>query len=149
MTYPVGLVIRDRRCLVVGGGRIASRKISGLLDAGARVTVVSPTMSRSIVDLSLCETGRLTLVRRRFVFDDLDEVFLVISATENAMTNRSVCVEAQKRSILCCSVNTPEDSSFHCMATMKRENLIIGISSGGTDPTAAKRMKVRISEALE
>ncbi|MFW6080777.1 MAG: precorrin-2 dehydrogenase/sirohydrochlorin ferrochelatase family protein, partial [Desulfosalsimonas sp.] len=86
--YPVYLDIRNKSCLIVGGGRVALRKAEGLLQAGARVTVVSPGFVEGFERLA--QSGPVEMIRRSYTAGDLDGKFLVIGATDNNELNRKI-----------------------------------------------------------
>ena len=97
--YPVHLDIKNRNCLVVGGGSVGTRKVTTLLACGAKVAVVSPQANAELQKLA--QTGSITLKERRYCAADLDDMFLVISATDDETLNRQISKNAENRSILC------------------------------------------------
>src|SRR3954465_15454344 len=99
VVYPVGLRLLDRRVVVVGGGQVAHRRVAGLLDAGARVTVVSPQVTPALE--SLVGAGGLTWVRRRYERGDLDGAWYAVAATDDPMVNAAVAGEAERSRIFC------------------------------------------------
>ena len=92
--YPIYLDIKNRNCLVVGGGAVAARKAETLMECGALVTVVSLKFVESLYELE--ERFRITLVCRPYESSDLDGQFLVIGATNNEVLNRKISADAQK-----------------------------------------------------
>jgi len=96
--YPVNLALRGRPCLVVGGGAVAERKIEGLVEAGGRVTVVSPWLSRAL--LALAADSRFAWWPREYVAGDAQGFFLAIVATDDRAVNVEVAVEARARGVL-------------------------------------------------
>ena len=99
---PVSLLTQGKPCLVVGGGRIAFRKVGHLLDAGARVTVVSPDVADEMGTLR--DAGRIHHAARPFEPDDLEGVFLVFAATNDSAVNHAILEACRKRDVLCCAV---------------------------------------------
>src|SRR3989454_10943418 len=96
--YPAFLDLRGRRAVVIGGGAIAEQKVVGLLDAGARVTVISPGVSRRLEDLEAA--GTVTIERRPYRPGDLAGAFLAIAATDDRGANRAGWAEAETRGVL-------------------------------------------------
>ncbi len=146
MTYPVFLNIRGRRCLVVGGGRVAVRKIIALLRAGASVIAVAkeicPRMN-SIAD-------RIILYKRPFEESDVDgSLALVIGATDDENVNRRISQLAASRNILCNIVDRPELCSFFVPAQVRRGEITVAVSTGAASPRTARYLKNVISRAIE
>jgi precorrin-2 dehydrogenase/sirohydrochlorin ferrochelatase len=137
--YPVNLDIRNRKCLVVGGGDVGTRKVMTLLDCGAKVVVVSPDVTENIEELS--NKGLIKLQRRGFKPNDLDKMFLVIGATDNPELNRQIHNEAEGLGMLCNIADRPEVCNFILPAIVNRGDLIIAISTSGKSPAFAKKMR--------
>lgn len=145
--YPVGLNLRGRVCVVVGGGRVAARKIQKLLAAGAQVKVISPALDPSIQDLK--NAGAISHFPRTYQTGDLQHAFLAIAATDSREVNRKVYEEAAKAGVLINVVDNPDLCSFIVPATLQRGNLQVSISTSGTDPAGAKHMKEILTADLE
>ncbi|MBE9545169.1 MAG: bifunctional precorrin-2 dehydrogenase/sirohydrochlorin ferrochelatase [Proteobacteria bacterium] len=137
--YPVNLDIRNRKCLVVGGGDVGTRKVITLLDCGAMVVVVSPEVTEKIEELS--NKGLIKLERRGFKPTDLDQIFLVIGATDNPELNREIHAGAERLGMLCNIADRPEVCNFILPAIVNRGDLIIAISTSGKSPAFAKKMR--------
>ncbi len=137
--YPVNLDIRNRKCLVVGGGDVGTRKVMTLLDCGARVVVVSPAVTEKIEELS--NNGQIKLQKRGFKPTDLEEMFLVIGATDNPELNRQIHAGAERLGMLCNIADRPEVCNFILPAIVNRGDLIIAISTSGKSPAFAKKMR--------
>jgi len=137
--YPVNLDIRNRKCLVVGGGAVGTRKVMTLLDCGAKVTVVSTDVAEKLQELS--DSDIIKLEKRPFQISDLDEMFLVMGATDNQEINREIHSEAERLGILCNIADRPEDCNFILPAIVNRGDLIIAISTSGQSPAFAKKMR--------
>ncbi|MDO8684553.1 MAG: bifunctional precorrin-2 dehydrogenase/sirohydrochlorin ferrochelatase [Armatimonadota bacterium] len=135
--YPINLDLRGKKCLVVGGGDVAVRKVNSLLECGAEVTIVSP----EITDDLLKQDGNIALISRRFLPEDLDGVFLVIAATDDRQVNAQVSQIAQDRGILINVVDDPVLCNFIVPATIRRGELQISISTGGASPALAKKIR--------
>ncbi|MDQ1330643.1 MAG: Precorrin-2 dehydrogenase [Thermodesulfobacteriota bacterium] len=137
--YPVNLDIRNRKCLVVGGGDVGTRKAVTLLDCGAFVTVVSINAGQQL--LTLAESGLIELKRRPYTGGDLDGMFLVICATDNEELNLQVSIDAGKLNMLCNIADRPEACNFILPALVKRGDLVIAVSTSGKSPAFAKKIR--------
>ncbi len=121
--YPIVLRLGGRPALVVGGGKVAARKASGLLDAGARVVAVSPTFAPQFT--RLVPSGAVTCVHRPYHASDLADVSLVIAATDDPKVNSRVGTDARRAGVWVSVVDDPE---------VRRGDFLLAISSGGASP---------------
>ncbi|MFC1830382.1 bifunctional precorrin-2 dehydrogenase/sirohydrochlorin ferrochelatase [Thermodesulfobacteriota bacterium] len=137
--YPINLDIQNRKCLVVGGGVVGTRKVITLIDCGAAVTVVSPEVTPKLQDLS--NNGTVSLEQRAFRPSDLDGAFLVIGATDDEVLNRTIHSEAENRGILCNIADRPEVCNFILPSIVNRGDLMISISTSGKSPAFAKKLR--------
>lgn len=142
--YPIFLRLEGRRCLVVGGGSVAARKIESLMAAGAAVMVVAPRVSRGIMDLARRCAGQLTIREQSFECTDLDGVFLVIAATSDPELNRKVYQEGEARRILVNVVDSPSLCTFFVPSIVRRGDLQIAVSTNGKSPLLAKWIRQRL-----
>ena len=147
-TYPVNLLLEGCGTLVVGGGKIAARKVAGLLDAGAEVAVVAPDVNAAIKKLS--KEGRVKLEMREFREDDLEGVRLVFAATSDPALNRGVLEMCHRRGVLCCAVDSAwKEGDFITPASFHRDGLTVAISTDGVSCKRAKWAKWSFAKALE
>jgi len=142
--YPVFVNLQGKRCLVVGGGEVATRKVQGLLEAEARVVVVSPHLSQPLADLTA--QGLIGFQSRPFRADDVVDCALVIGATDQPEVNMAVYEAAQEHHVWVNIVDTPEACDFIAPAIVRRGALQIAISTGGQSPTLAKRIRMQLEE---
>ncbi|MBF8250587.1 MAG: siroheme synthase [Deltaproteobacteria bacterium] len=142
--YPIYLDIRDKRCVVIGGGDVAERKVFSLLNAGAKVTVVSPAVTAVLKGIS--EAGRLEIKERPFSKRDLKGAFLAYAATDNEDINYKISEEARKMGVLLNIVDKPEMCDFILPSVVERGPLSIAISTGGASPAFAKRLRLEMEE---
>jgi precorrin-2 dehydrogenase / sirohydrochlorin ferrochelatase len=140
--YPIFVNLEGKRCLVVGGGVIATHKVQGLLASGAAVVVVSPTLTEPLHEL--VQRGIIQYQPRPFQADDVLDCTLVIGATDQAEVNAAVCEAARRRGILVNIVDTPAACDFIAPAVVRHGPLQIAISTGGNSPTLAKRIRMQI-----
>ncbi len=142
-TYPICLVgLNQRRSVVIGGGHVAVRKTSALLEAGAAVTVISPQFIPEFAGLS--HHPALRLVQRPYQEGDLEGAFLVISATDMAVVNQAVYAEALRRGCLVNVVDDPQRSNFIVPAVVQRGEVQLAITTGGASPALARRLRERL-----
>ncbi len=137
--YPIHLDIQNRKCLVVGGGSVGTRKVIKLLECGAKVTVVSPEMSDKVLALAGFES--LTLKNRPYRTEDLEGMFLVIGATDDETLNRQISADAEDRNTLCNIADRPEVCNFILPSIVQRDDLVITISTSGRSPAMAKKLR--------
>ncbi|TAM46968.1 MAG: uroporphyrinogen-III C-methyltransferase [Acidobacteria bacterium] len=143
---PVMLDLRDRACLVVGGGEVGVRKAEGLLEAGALVTVVAPSPAAAVEALAAC--GRLRLERRPYRAGEAAGYRLVFTATDSAETNRRVAADAEAAGIWANVADEPELCTFHVPARVRRGALQIAIASNGEAPFAVRRLRQLLDRRL-
>ncbi len=137
--YPINLDIRGRRCLVVGGGSVATRKVHGLVNCGAAVQVVSPEFTKEIEELAAA--GKITLTKRGYCSADLSGMFLVIGATSDGCLNRNISAEAARLNMLCNIADLPAACNFILPAVVERGDLIIAVSTSGSSPAFAREIR--------
>ncbi len=142
--YPAYLDIRNRKCLVVGGGRVALRKVEGLIKAGGRVTVVSPEFEEGFARLA--KSPCLEMIRRSYSSNDLDGNFLVIGATDNSDLNRKISRDAESINMLCNIADVPEACNFILPSVVQRGDLIIAISTSGKSPAFARHLRKQLEK---
>jgi precorrin-2 dehydrogenase/sirohydrochlorin ferrochelatase len=138
--YPIFLDLRNRLAVVVGGGRVASRKAAGLMAAGARVRVIAPRLSAR---LKAHETER-----RPYRPGDLKGAVLAFAATGDRTVNRAVAMEARRRRIPVNVADSLEECTFLVPARVTRGDWQIAISSGGRNPKLTKQMRRWLQAAL-
>jgi precorrin-2 dehydrogenase/sirohydrochlorin ferrochelatase len=137
--YPVFLDLKDRLCVVVGGGLVALRKVESLMSAGAKVRVVSPAVVPEIQDLEGVEINL-----KSYDSHDLAGAWLVIAATDDEAVNLAVSRDANRRRIFCNAVDRPEACSFIVPSVVERGPIKIAISTGGVSPALAKRLRMEL-----
>jgi uroporphyrin-III C-methyltransferase/precorrin-2 dehydrogenase/sirohydrochlorin ferrochelatase len=143
---PVFMNIRDRPCLVAGGGEVAARKVALLLQAGARVTVTAPTLAPTL--RALRDEQRITHHPRPFTPADLDNCALVIAATDDFAVNREISTLCQARALPVNVVDQPELCGFIMPAIIDRSPLVIAVSSGGASPVLSRLLRGRLESLI-
>jgi precorrin-2 dehydrogenase len=137
--YPVALDLRDRLCLVVGGGPVAGAKVKGLLEAGARVTVVSPELTEPLAAWAI--DGRIIHRPHEYCADDLDGQELVFSATDRREVTEVVAADARRRGLWVNAADDPASCDFLLPSVLRRGRLIVAVSTGGASPALAARVR--------
>lgn len=140
--YPVGLVVAGKRCVVVGGGAVAARKVAGLVDAGADVVVVAPVIGPEIRALPV------ELVERRYQAGDLQMAWLAIAATDDPLVNRQVHADGHTARVWVNAADDPEACAFTLPAVLRRGPVSVAVSTGGHSPALAGWLRDQIAGLL-
>ncbi len=135
-----------RRCVVIGGGVVAARKVAGLLAARAAVTVISPQLVSELEQR--VAAGEVQVVRRPYQPGDLEGAALVIAATADPAVNRAVWEEASRRGCLINVVDDPAHSNFIVPAVVRRGEITVAVSTGGASPALARRLRERLAATI-
>ncbi|HEX2047571.1 MAG TPA: bifunctional precorrin-2 dehydrogenase/sirohydrochlorin ferrochelatase [Acidimicrobiales bacterium] len=135
----MNLVLDGRSCLVVGGGKVALRKVEGLLACGGRVTVVAPS-----IDPELRGLPGVTFLERAWQPVDLDGMWLVIAATDDAAVNAAVYAEGERRGVWVNGADDPAHCSFTLPSVVRRGDLQVTVSTGGRSPALATWLRRRL-----
>ena len=139
-TYPIVLTnLSGARCVVVGGGAVAERKVAGLLEGGARPIVISPSLTELLA--ARRAAGRIEHAARRYQEGDLAGAFLAIAATDDRAVNAAIAGDGSRRGLLVNVADDPAAGSFHTAATVRRGELLLAISTGGSSPALAARIR--------
>jgi precorrin-2 dehydrogenase / sirohydrochlorin ferrochelatase len=144
--YPIVLDVTDRRCLVVGGGPIAEGKVRGLLAAGARVTVVSPTLTPALA--ALAAAGRITHRARDYAEGDLEGAALALAATGDHAVSAAVLAEGRVRGVWVNAADDPERCDFFLPAVLRRGALAVAVSTGGASPALTRAVRDELERRL-
>lgn len=139
---PVFLTLKNKSCLVVGGGEVATRKITMLLRAGARVYVVARQLNSALTDF--CTQQRIEHLGQDFQPIHLTDFVLVIAATDDDSLNQLVSQAAQERNIPVNVVDNPQLCTFIMPSIVDRSPLLIAISSGGQAPVLARLLRAQL-----
>lgn len=143
--YPLFLDIARRRCVVVGGGSVAERKVGRLLACGARVEVVGTSLTPALAALK----GEGKIIHRAADYheDQFRGAFLVIGATDNAAVNEQIARDARAQGILVNIVDDPAPCDFLLPSVVERGDLAIAVSTGGKSPALAKKLRKELEGA--
>lgn len=140
--YPIFLYLRDRQCLVVGGGEVATRKVKSLLKAGARVMVISPEVTEAIQEWQ--SQGKLCHLARCYRRGDLRGFFMAYAATGIVEVDQQMAAEADMERVLLNVVDLPMLCDFITPAIVQRGDLVIAVSTDGKSPGFAKLVRQQL-----
>jgi precorrin-2 dehydrogenase/sirohydrochlorin ferrochelatase len=143
-TYPIFVIIADKPCLVVGGGAVGERKVLDLTAAGARVTVVSRTLTPELT--ALADRGEIVYLPGDFAETQVEGMALVMAATNEPEVNARVSAAAQARGIWVNVADEPEHCTFIVPAQVRRGDLTLAISTGGASPALARRLREELQQ---
>ena len=146
LLYPVNLNVRDRLCLVVGGGNVALRKVQSLLKFGAKIRVVSPEICAELDEL--VTQGAIEFFPRGYREGELEDAFLVYAASNNPEVQSLVAQEAKKYKVLLNSATDPESCDFQVPAHFRRGELQIAISTAGASPAVSKMLREKLESSF-
>jgi siroheme synthase-like protein len=144
--YPVFLDLAGRACLVVGGGPVAEGKVAGLLAAGARVTVVSPTVTARLA--GWLADGRVAHRAREYRAEDLGGQRVAFVATDDAAVTGAVAADGRARSVWVNAADEPARCDFILPAIIRRGRLVVAVSTGGASPAAARAIREELEGYL-
>lgn len=137
--YPIYLKMDGRRCLVIGGGVVAERKIAGLLEVGAKPTVVSPVISDTIARWS--KENAVELIARRYQTGDLSDYEIAFVATDDGAVNAQVFSDGRRLGVWVNAADDPAHCDFILPSVLRRGDLTVAVSSGGTSPALSRTIR--------
>ena len=146
-SYPVFLQLKDFRCLVVGGGTVALRKVKGLLSAGTLPQIISPEVNAELH--LIIDDNKLVWIKRKFERNDTQGFQLIIAATNDKETNAAIRLEASVAHLLVNDVTDPDGSNFHVPALVNRPPLMLAIGTSGQVPYLSHKIKAYFEESLQ
>ncbi len=142
--YPICLDLEAKPCVVVGGGRVAERKVLGLLSCSAQVSVISPALTE-VLQLQHAE-GNIQWIDREYRQGDLAQAFLVIAATDDEETQKQVYEEAAGNNLLLNVADVPHRCNFILPATVRQGDLTISVSTAGKSPALAGKLRMELEK---
>ncbi len=144
--YPINLDVIGKPCVVVGGGKVALRKINGLLEAGARVKVIAPEICAGVEEL--VQRGAISWTQAKFSEELLGDEVILIAATDSREVNRQACAAAQARKILVNAVNVA-GGNFYVPSTLRRDEFLLTVSTGTHSPAFARFIRQMLEEEID
>ena len=137
--YPIFLEMKERRCLVIGGGPVAQRKVAALLQAGARVTVIAPALTKDLAEWS--EQKCIDAVLRAYRNGDLAGYEIVFVATDDREVDAAVYAEGRSRRVWVNAADDPARCDFILPSVLRRGPLTVAVSTGATSPAMARMVR--------
>lgn len=145
--YPVNLILDDKPCLVIGGGKVAYRKVKGLLAANAAVTVLAPILEEQLILLK--KAGKIRWLDKIYTEGDITNYALVICATDNEKINQAAAIEAKSKKILINIVDCLPLCDFAVPAVIRRGDLLVTSSTNGKSPAMAREIRRELEKILD
>lgn len=143
---PIGLDVRNRKCVVVGGGKIGTRKVVNLLQAGASVILVAPEITPELAEQ--VESGQVDWREEEYRPEHLHGVFLAVAATDDEGLNAHLVRDARVRGVLVCDASSSRRSQFIFGALHEEDDAIVAVFTDGKDPSRARKTRDRIARLL-
>ncbi|RXZ84549.1 bifunctional precorrin-2 dehydrogenase/sirohydrochlorin ferrochelatase [Paenibacillaceae bacterium] len=141
--YPIMLNIEQCKCVVVGGGTVALRKIAGLAEAGAKIVAIAPEPADKLRQMAL--EGSVELVEREYREEDLADAVLVFTATNRGDVNAQVTRDAARRGIPVNTADAGHTGTFTTPAVLRRGDLLLAVSTSGASPALASRIQQELA----
>jgi siroheme synthase-like protein len=145
--YPVFIELQDRRCLVIGGGNEAQRKVEGLLAAGGRVDIISPDLKGDLQRL-LSEGQIVSWRQREYQDGDVEGYEVVMVATDDGAVNAAVAADGKRRRVWVNAADDTENCDFILPAVIRKGNITLAASTSGTSPALARRLREELEAYL-
>jgi precorrin-2 dehydrogenase/sirohydrochlorin ferrochelatase len=145
--YPVNLKIRDKLCVVIGGGKVAERKVKNLLLCGAWVRVVSPDLTN--LQSKWVGRGKIDYIRSKYRVGYLKGAFLVYAATSDHKVNAKIARDAVRRRLLVNVADSPKASTFILPAVLRKREVSIAVSTNGFSPEKSVRIRDSLKSLMD
>jgi len=144
--YPVFLNLKGKNCVVIGGGKVALRKVKMLLECGAVIKVIGTELCKELAELA--ENGKIIALRRKYQYGDLSGTYIAIAATDDAQINHKITREARRKSIPINIIDDPAGCDFIVPSSMHRGDITIAISTGGMSPALARKLRIKLETLI-
>ncbi len=142
--FPFYIDLSDKKCLIIGGGTIAYRKVKVLAEYNANITLIA----ENICDKIKAYSDKINIIERKFTISDIDGYFYIISATNDEALNREVSEYCLKNNILINVVDDEKKCNFIFPAVLQRGDIVIGVSTSGSSPTMAGHIRDMIDKLM-
>ena len=142
--YPISLNVRSRKCVVIGGGQVALRKVRTLLEHGANVEVISPELCSGLGQLA--DKGSIHVLNRLYQEGDLSGAFITITATDDSSVNQQVIGEARRKAVMINVVDDADNSDFIAPSYLQRGDITIAVSTAGRSPALARKIRTALEK---
>jgi len=142
--YPINLCMKDRWCLIAGGGQVAFRKVNRLIQCEANIRIISPQTEKRLQEIA--SAANIEIVQRKIISQDLDGFFMIFAATNDSLINESIARWAVQKNILCNIADRPDDSDFILPSIIEQGDLNITISTNAKSPALSKYIATQLQE---
>jgi len=146
--YPVLLNLHNKEIIIIGGGKVATRKLKGLINTGAYIKVISPEFCDELYNIFKQYPKKITLIKRKYKHGDLKDCFLVVAATSDEKCQKEIYKEAQEKNILVNTVNNLELCDFILPSNIFLDDLTISISTQGKTPAISRLIRKRLESEI-
>lgn len=143
-TYPICLKLENKKCAVVGAGKVAQRKINTLLQQKAQVVVIAPQLAHELAE----KNDSFTWIKDCYRAEYLKDAFLVIAATDKRAINHEIAVYCEQNNILVNVVDEPDESSFIVNSYFTKGELLVAVSTGGASPALSRRIRLDLEKNI-
>jgi precorrin-2 dehydrogenase/sirohydrochlorin ferrochelatase len=140
--YPINLTLKNRRCLIAGGGKVALRKVNRLIACKANIRIISPQVEPQLAEIA--KQNAIEIDYRNICAQDLKDLFMVFAATNNQSVNTSIAQWARASNILCNIADQPDESDFTLPSVIEQGDLCLTISTNGKSPALSKYLRKRL-----
>lgn len=144
--FPLFVDLKGKRCIFIGGGKVATRKIETILEFDPQVRVISPQFTSQLIELS--NEGKIILDRRHYTKGDIAGAYLVFACTSHRNVNEEIYLDCMEKGIHVNVADLGEKCTFTFPSIIKRNNFVAGISTSGSFPVFSKNLKSKIEEIL-
>ncbi|GAA5528740.1 bifunctional precorrin-2 dehydrogenase/sirohydrochlorin ferrochelatase [Herpetosiphon gulosus] len=142
--YPIVLTnLAQQRCVVIGGGAVAERKVAGLIAGGAKPIVISPQLTPQLQHWQA--SSQIQHIAREYQFGDCEQAFLVVAATNQRLVNQQIAQECHNHSILLNIADAAEEGNFITTANHRQGSLLFSVSSSGASPALSRYLRQQLS----
>ncbi|MBF0217392.1 MAG: bifunctional precorrin-2 dehydrogenase/sirohydrochlorin ferrochelatase [Candidatus Omnitrophica bacterium] len=144
--YPINLDLKNKRCVVIGAGGVAERKVRRLVECGANVSVVGPDITSGLK--AMADKGKIRYKRGRGLIKDVKGAYLVIAATSDRSVNSVISSYCREKGILVNVVDKPDECAFILPSIIRRGDLTISISTGGISPALSRKIRLDLEKVI-
>jgi siroheme synthase-like protein len=145
---PVALRVEGRRVMIAGGGTVAARKARSLLECGAILKIVAPRLCEELQEQLGQSSPRWEYSRRAFQSDDCNDCVLVFACTNDSQVNAQIAAVCKNKNVFCQVADDGDESTLHSAAAIRRDEICIGVTTGGASPALAKHLKEKIAHCV-
>lgn len=147
--FPLFFDIEEKRIVVIGGGKIGTRRVKALAEFHPSITIISPSITKELETLIKCKNRKIEWIKREYKQGDCRQAFLVIAATEKREINEKVGQEAKKEGAFVTVADAKEESNVYFPGIARENNIVIGVTTSGRNHTMAKKVTEQCKKILK